>query len=357
MKRRAILLALLTAAALCTGCGKRISKPSGDGDDSGSQAEGSSGDSSSYFDSYDDDSYRNPYPQVQNGDGEDARVVLDDGKVVVVTDDGSMIEQTDLGLEWNYLGGTVRMYFPLDWDDRFVIRGTSVYCKKCFAQQEFSGELFSIDFIRDTDMNSDPGFSALLGGAQSFYTVAIVPQQVTYDAGDADQAAEYQDMAEDLSGIFRSTSCLFTPGFTPIDLSVYTPAGESSSSKLFGSWAEDAQTAAGYTPKAIFRSRDSAFAYRTSDTEMIYGTFRINRNAAGYVWNTENWGDAGLVFAGGQVYRVTYYESEPMKLEFEPLFQFDQESPIGKNKFTYSSDQQEIYSTDEPDSTTSDSEN
>ena len=349
MKRRALLLALLTAAALCTGCGKKITSPGGkdnsDGNTvslSGDENSGNgSGDSSS--NPYDDDNYKNPYPEVRNDDGEDARVITNKGTVVVVTDDGSMIEQTDVGLEWTYLGGTVRMYFPLNWDDRFVVRGTSVYCKKCFEQQEYSGELFSIDFIRDTDMNSDPSFAALLGGAQNFYAVAALPQNTTYDADNADLAKEYNSMAADLSSIFRSADCLFTRGFTPIDLSVYTTA-DSSSSKLFGTWNEDAQTAEGYTPKAIFRSRDSAFAYRTSDTGMIYGTFRVNKNAAGYVWNTENWGDAGLVFAGGQVYRVTYYESEPMKLEFEPLFPFEQESPIGKNKFTYGSTEEEIYS-------------
>ncbi len=322
MKRRALVLALLAACSVCTGCGKRIKSPlvsreTGEDDD------------------------RNG--EIVPESGEDARLVAEDGKVTIVTEDGSIITETDEGYEWSYLSGTVRMFFPPEWKDRFIIRDTTVYCRKCYEKMEYSGELFSVKFIKETDLISDADYAALIGGVRDFYSIVVLPSDATYEVGDPDLSAEYTDMSGSLPAVFRSASCLSTKGFTPIDLSSYEAANITGNSKLAGSWTEDAPAATGNIPSAVFRMRDSAFGYRTSDTGLLYGCFFVNKNAPNYVWNTENWGDAGLVFAGGQVYRVTYYESEPMKLEFEPLFPNLTENPLGTNKFTFKDTQDEIY--------------
>ena len=76
---------------------------------------------------------------------------------------------------------------------------------------------------------------------------------------------------------------------------------------------------------------------------MTLGTFLVNRNAENYVWNTDNWGDAGLVFAGGKIFRATYYESVPETLEFSVLFSDDGASDsLTASKFSLLNDSQSI---------------
>ncbi len=330
MKRRTLIPALVLAALCCTGCGDKISTPD---------------ESSDII--IPEESVPELYPELKERDGQDARIVLENGTILTVTDDGSIITVVEDGLEWSYLSGTCLITFPRDWDERFYVRGTSVYCRACFDKEEYSGELFRIEFVGAEQM-VDPtkNYAALIGSLRDFYAVITLPDGDNYDTGDPVLAEEYKALAADLPTVFQSASCFDSKEFKAIDLSAYAPAADAGDSKLYGSWTTGLANAAGYTPYAVFRSRDSAFGFHGSADEMVFGTFLVNKNSANYVWNTENWGDAGLVFTDGQAYRVTYSETEPMELEFEPLFELGDDSVLGVQKFYYDRDFQEIYPAD-----------
>ena len=333
MKRRTLIPVLLLAACFCTACGSKTKQT-----EVSSEAEVTTPTDVTV-------------PSLQNDDDVDARVVLDNGTVMTITDDGSIISTTDEGLEWNYLSGTCRLTFPKDWEDRFYVRGTSVYSRACYDKKVNSGKLFSIDFMEADELaDSSVNYVALLGAVREFYTVAILPSEDTYDTADTDLFAEYTDMSGDLSAIFQTAQCSTTKDFKPIDLTNYELSTVSNNSKLFGCWSTKNADASGFTPYAVFRSRDSAFVFHSTANDLLFGAFYVNKNAPNYVWNTENWGDAGLVFAGGQAYRVTYSETEPMELVFEPLFPTEDYGTLEISKFFFDRDYQEIYPGDDKSS-------
>ena len=119
MKTITAAMALLLGFACLTGCGGQSSA------DSGSAADESSG----------------AVLEINNSDGKDDQIVMENGKTVTITDDGSFIKETDNGYEWSYLAGTCRMTFPTEWKDRFVVRESSVYSKEIFDHAENTGKL------------------------------------------------------------------------------------------------------------------------------------------------------------------------------------------------------------------------
>jgi len=329
MKRR-LISAVLLAAMLCgTACGKKT-----DSDESSEPL--TTGEATAMV-----------IPSLQDDDDVDAHVVLENGTVLTITDDGSIITKMENGLEWNYLSGTLRVMFPLDWNERFYVRGTTVYCSKCYDQAPKTGTLFNIEFLSAQQMlEGGRQYSALLGKIRNFYIVATLPEDADYDVSNTDLFAEYTDLYGDLDGIFQTVNCGDSPSFKPINLSAYEPATESGSSKLFGCWSSDMADANAFSAYSVFRSRDSAFGYYSSSNDMRFGSFYVNKNAQNYVWNTENWGDAGIVFLENNAYRVTYSETEPMRLEFEALFEAEDGDSLVNKVLYYSSDFQQIYPAD-----------
>lgn len=329
-KTTAAVLAFLLGTLCLTGCGNQKSESAAD-----SAAAESSGSAL----------------EIDHTDGKDEQILMENGKTVTVTDDGSFITETDNGYEWSYLAGTCRMTFPKEWKDRFVVRESSVYCKEIFDKAENTGKLFSLSFMDDAGMLAEPKPAALLGVVNHRYVTAIIPSSVDFDSNDELLSAEYNDLAGSLSEIFQSTVCSGSDAFKPINLSAYEPAAESAESKLLGTWQIPNTLEPGqFTPTVTFRSRDSAFGYLSAANVVTLGTFLLNKNAENYVWNTDNWGDAGLVFTGGKVFRATYYESVPETLEFTVLFSEDGASEsLAESKFVLQSDSQSITrSADDP---------
>ena len=322
MKKITAAMALLLGFACLTGCGSQSSA------DSGSAADESSG----------------AVLEIDNSDGKDEQIVMENGKTVTITDDGSFIKETDSGYEWSYLAGTCRMTFPAEWKDRFVVRESSVYSKEIFDHAENTGKLFTIDFMDDVGMLAEPKPSALLGVVNHLYVVAIIPEKPDFDSNDELFSAEYNDLTGSLSEVFQSAVCSGSDSFKPINLAAYEPAGESTVSKLLGTWQIPNTLEPGqFIPTVTFRSRDSAFGYKPAENVVTLGTFLVNRNAENYVWNTDNWGDAGLVFTGGKIFRATYYESVPETLEFSVLFSDDGASDsLTASKFSRLNDSQSI---------------
>ncbi len=322
-KATAAVLAFLLGMLCLSGCGNRKSDGSAD-----SAVEESSGSAL----------------EIDNTDGKDEQIVLENGKTVTVTDDGSFITEKDNGYEWSYLAGTCRMTFPKEWKDRFVVRESSVYCKEIFDKAENTGKLFSLSFLDDAGMLADPQPAALLGVVNHRYVTAVIPSEADFDSDDELLSAEYNDLAGSLSEIFQSTFCSGSDSFKPINLSAYEPATESAESKLLGTWQIPNVLEPGqFTPSVTFRSHDSAFGYLSAENVVTLGAFLLNKNAENYVWNTDNWGDAGLVFTGGKIFRATYYESVPETLEFTVLFSENGASDaLTESKFVFQSESQSI---------------
>ena len=285
--------------------------------------------------------------EIQEEDNGDLKIVNADGSTVVMTADGSTITEKAEGLEWSYLAGTVTMMFPADWKDRFVIRDTAVYCKACWDAQENTGELFKLDFVDEKGMVTGPDYTALLGNIDKMLVTVQVPDEVNYNSEDNVQLAEYTDMASAIGTILPTAVCSGGTEFKPIFLTQYVRVTDEPS-KLCGMWLDSAaaeKANQAFYPYAVFRGRDGAFGYRYGVNDLSFGSFLVNKNARDYVWNTDKWGDAGMVFTHGAVYRVTYYESEKMTLKFELVLSYDgaEEDALSQTTFVFERDYQEIY--------------
>lgn len=288
-------------------------------------------------------------------EGTDAKtVMLGDGTVYLILEDEALIEKTSEGLVWDYLSSTLRLTFPDNWLNRFSIRGTSVYCKACFNPDDYSGELFSINFVDEKSMASGPRYDALLGVYRGMYVTAKRCENPNYDETNTEMLAEYTDMANDLSRVFSSAVVSTNQDYKPVLLDDYAPVTPEDHSKLLGCWNQSDAAGnpnADFYPYAVFRGRDSAFGYKYGANDLAFGSFLVNRKAKDYVWNTDNWGDAGLVFVNGCAYRVTYFESAPMTLRFELISGDPENDVLSASGFAFDRDYQEIHQSgdDEPE--------
>lgn len=325
MKRNKYLFAvLLLAAALLTGCGdKNVSDDSSAENPSAASAD--EGGSTPADENADD----------TNSTGETI-TVREDGSEVITLDDGTMIIHTETGFEWFYLGGVCRVNLPPEWADRFVVRGTSVYCKKIYDTEEGCGELFSLQFINESAFVQETKPAALLGIVRKMYAVAVIPDAPNYDTANEELNTEYQDMLSSLSSVFQTAVCEGNTEFTPIDLSGYVPAAEAAESVLYGTWtAKTTDDASQMTPFMTFRSRDSAVGYHYSENGVSLGSFLVSQNAET---------DAGLALMNGRIFRVTYTPDEPQTLTFELLLMSrDSSDTLNGQTFGRESDTETIY--------------
>ena len=280
---------------------------------------------------------------IDNTDGKDAVLTMEDGSTVVITDDGSLITEVENGFKWNYLAGTATMIFPPEWKDRVVVRDTTVYCKKCFEQNENTGALFSIVFSSDINMIQGPKPAVVFGVVNDIYTVITLPETPDYDTASTELSEEYADLSARLNDVFQTAVCGDSPNFKPINLSNYVLAAESPASVLPGTWKQqNAALETGFVPYTVFRASDSTFGYKYGENDLMLGAFYLNKNAEGYEWNTDNWGDAGIVFSSGNVYRVTYYETEPRSMDFQIVYSAAESDSLAGVKFDYDSEAQSI---------------
>lgn len=285
--------------------------------------------------------------EIHENENGDFLIVNSDGSTVLMTADGSVITEKEEGMEWSYLAGSVTMMFPSDWKDRFVVQDAAVYCKACWDAQENTGELFELEFVDEKGMVTGPEYTALLGNIDKMFVTALVPDAPNYNTEDNALFAEYSDMAQSIGSILSTAVCSGYPDFKPIFLTPYARVTDEPS-KLCGEWLDSGAAATpgqAFYPYVVFRGRDGAFGYRYGVNDLSFGSFLVNKNAKDYVWNTDKWGDAGLVFTHGAVYRVTYYESAQMTLKFELVLTADEssEDALTQTSFVYDRDYQEIY--------------
>ena len=81
-------------------------------------------------------------------------VMLHDGKIVPIVDDESELTETESGYLWSFHDGDYSMTFPKEWESRFLIRGTTVYCLACFERGTSSSSLFSVEYRPAEDVGA-----------------------------------------------------------------------------------------------------------------------------------------------------------------------------------------------------------
>ncbi|MCQ2416227.1 MAG: hypothetical protein MJ071_00240 [Oscillospiraceae bacterium] len=279
---------------------------------------------------------------INDEDGKDDVLEMPNGSTVVVTDDGSVITETSDGCTWSYLAGTCTMNFPTDWKDRVVVRGTTVYVKKCFEAVENTGALFSIEFCEDKDLQSMKPI-AVFGWVSNKYVIVTAPDAPDYDTNSTELNTEYESMKAQLNDVLKTAHNSDAPDFKAVNLIDYVSASECNSA-LSGTWnQQNIVLETGFVPYMTFRASDSTFGYRLEDYKLGVGTYFVNKNAENYVWNTDNWGDAAVLFSHGKVYRVTYYETTPRTMDVETIYSpYDESDQMVSQNFDYASENQVI---------------
>lgn len=245
----------------------------------------------------------------------------------IQTDDSAVITQNADGSFNAVFGdGLFSMTFPASWADRIIIDDYKIYCKLVWDSDPGNkrGKMLSLFLAEDEDISSGIPDSYLLGTSSDKYVIAFTPTDVSYDPSDNILNDEYGSLFADIESVIFSARCSSSPEFTPIDIGMYySPYGAEYS--LAGSWDLPSYlySEVQFAPYITFREKDGAFGYsyalNGSSCKYASGKYLININTEDYQWNSENWGDFGLVFLDGAVYRFTYYATAPGTLSFEKI--------------------------------------
>lgn len=245
----------------------------------------------------------------------------------VETDEtASVSRNADGSFNVTFGDGLCTMTLPASWAGRIIIDDYKIYSKLCYDTDQANkwGKMLSIKRASADDMKVCIPSSYLIGTAGKEYIVAYTPTDVTYDIANSALHEEYSSLYNDITSVIASARCMTSPDFSPIDLSVYVNPGDFYGS-VSGSWddADTYLTDVQFTPYLCFRPSDASFAYmyrlNGSEADYVRGSYLMNTNVSGYQWNTDNWGEFGLIFADGAVYRFTLYYSAPQTLGIEKV--------------------------------------
>lgn len=246
---------------------------------------------------------------------------------VIQTDDSAVVSQNaDGSFNVLFVDTMCTMTFPASWAGRVLIEDDVVYSKKCsdYIAERNSGKLFTIMDSSDEQMNIVIPSSYLLGTFDDEYVIAFLPTDCDYDPTIAELNEEFSFLHNDLESVIFTAKCDSSPEFYPIDMSIYDSPNMYSNS-VSGMW-EDGETMYSniqFSPYIGFRPKDGLFVYayglNGADTENEIGSYITNINSENYQWNTENWGEAGLIFMDGCIYSFTYYLSAPCTMSIEKL--------------------------------------
>lgn len=270
--------------------------------------------------------------------------------VSIQTDDSAVITQNADGSFKAVFGdGLFTMTFPASWADRIAINENVIYSKLIWDSEPGtkSGKMLSMFLVEDEDISFGIPESYLLGTSTDKYIIACTPTDLPFDPSDNTLIDEYSSLLADIESVIFSARCSSSPEFTPIDIGMYySPYGAEYS--LAGSWEAitHIDSEVQFSPYITFRENDGAFGYsyalNGASCKYVSGKYLININSEEYQWNTENWGDFGLAFLDGAVYRFTYYASAPGTLSFEKIVGNKEYDEIASETWTYSSDFQDF---------------
>ena len=247
-------------------------------------------------------------------------VALHDGSVVPVADDSSQITETEDGYRWDFRSGEFSLTFPKDWESRFLIRGTTVYCLACFERANASSTLFSIEFRSAADVACKSPLPAMvLGVSGDEYACAVFPRRI--DPSNGVLKMEFSDMLEDCGKILQTATAKNDSKILPLTFENYVPADGTLKSGLFGTWKLRTSKNGRLHETVIFDNASCAVTYNGEDGVRT-GSCLYNIYAVTYDSTVQNsWGDAAIVFLDGFIYHATYYEGTPRTLEFSAAAQ------------------------------------
>lgn len=242
----------------------------------------------------------------------------------IQTDDSAVVSQNTYG-SFNvlFVDTMCTMTFPESWAGRVFIEDGVVYSQKCsdYIAERNAGKLFTIMSNSDEYMTTIIPSSFLLGTFNDEYVIAFLPTDCDYDPTITELYEEYSSLYNDVESVIATAKCDSSPEFSPIDMSVYDSPSMYSVSAA-GLW-EDADGGIQFSPYIGFRPNDGLFVYayglNGADTLNIKGSYCTNINSENYQWNTNNWGESGLIFIDGCVYSFTYYLSAPQTMNLEKL--------------------------------------
>jgi hypothetical protein len=271
-------------------------------------------------------------------------------KPLIETDDSAFVSINEDG-SFNVVfeDSACTMTFPASWAGRIIIDDDEIYSKLCWdnAPGEKHGKLLSIMTRDDDEMNISIPSSYILGTEDDEYVIAFIPTDATYDIMNSTLNEEYSSLCADILSVISSAECQSSPGFTHIDMKDYDSPNMYSIS-VSGSWEASSymNSSMQFTPYIGFRPNDGVFGYmyqlNGADTDKEIGTYLININSENYQWNTENWGEAGLIFMDGCIYSFTYYLSAPMTMSIEKLGGNSKYDSITSETWFYTSDFQDF---------------
>ena len=247
-------------------------------------------------------------------------VMLHDGKIVPIVDDESELTETESGYLWSFHDGEYSMTFPKEWESRFLIRGTTVYCLACFERGTSSSSLFSVEYRPAEDVGAKkPTPELILGVSGDEFLCAVYPRRTEPSNGVLRR--EYEAMIADCDAVIHSAAEKNDDARLPLATEHYIPADGKINSELFGSWKLQSSKNGRLGETMVFDPETGILTYNGEDGVRT-GSCLFNIYAATYDANTQtNWGDAALVFLDGTVYYATYYETSPRTLEFDAVVQ------------------------------------
>lgn len=242
----------------------------------------------------------------------------------IQTDNSAIVSQNpDGSFNVLFVSTMCNMAFPANWAGRVFIEDSVVYSKKCsdYIAERNAGELLTIMSNPAEYMSTIIPSSFLLGTFSDEYVIAFLPTDCDYDTTITELYEEYTSLNNDVKSVIDTAKCDSSPEFSPIDMSIYdSPSMYSSSAS--GLW-EDYDNGMQFSPYIGFRPKDGLFVYayglNGADTLNIKGSYCTNINSENYQWNTDNWGESGLIFIDGCVYSFTYYLSAPQTMNLEKL--------------------------------------
>lgn len=245
----------------------------------------------------------------------------------IQTDNSAIVSQNpDGSFNVLFVNTMCNMTFPASWAGRVFIEDSIVYSQKCsdYIAERNAGELLTIISNPAEYMSTIIPSSFLLGISNDEYVIAFLPTDCDYDPTITELNEEFSSLHSDLESVIFTAKCDSSSEFSPIDMSIYDSPNMYSNS-VSGTW-EDGETMYSdiqFSPYIGFRPKDGLFVYayglNGADTLNIKGSYCTNINSENYQWNTDNWGESGLIFIDGCVYSFTYYLSAPQTMNLEKL--------------------------------------
>ena len=241
---------------------------------------------------------------------------------------------------WNY--GGISLTIPKSLYGKYVVEDGTLYCKSCYDKEAGTGAVLYLMSRDDpTDVIIPNGYLLGMDYSGNYY-FCYTPTGATYDVTDQTLNADYNELCNGLDEVIVSARGEASPYSEPIGFYRYCHQTEPS---LRGMWRVSGMEGAQVAPTVIFdgdRGRFQYFGFSGVD-DNIYGRILYNSNVPDYEWNNPSkWGDFGLVFLNGVVYKVTCYYGAPHSVSFECVMGYDDVGLSGMT-FFFEKDYEALY--------------